>query len=1122
MKKAFYPLRKLLVPCLLMGSCQISIGQGAPFTGTYASGFPQRAMSASNAAPPAKSFSSVFDAPLQASNQMPAKARQNAPVNGRVVDEKGTGLPGVTVLVKGTTTGVSTDASGNFSISAPAGATLVFSYIGFQRQEVAVNNRSTVNVTMGTDTKALQEVVVTGYSSQAKKDITGAVAMVSAEELLSVPATNVAQALQGRAAGVTVGNDNSPGGGVMVRVRGFGTINDNSPLYVIDGVPTKGNLNTLNPNDIESMQILKDASSASIYGARAGNGVVIITTKKGKSGEPRITFDSYYGVQRHGKLLDLLNTNELAELTWESERNAGKLLNGNPSNPQYGNGPTPVIPDFIYPTGAKADDPRVNQANYTNDIDDPAFGKTKFQITRANKDGTNWLEEIFRPAVIQNYQVGATGGTDKGVYAFSANYYDQEGILKDTYYKRYAVRANTEFKIKNRARVGENLQVSFGERVGQVAGNNSESNPISMAYRMQPIIPVYDIMGNFAGTKGGGLGNARNPVALQARNKDNVGQEVRLFGNIFAELDLMKNLTARTSFGLDYNSFNMRNFSIRDVESAEAAQTNSLSTNNSYDRDWTWSNTLAYDLNLSEVHRINVLLGTEAISSYGENFFGSRSGFFVDDLDFRYLSAGSLAPANGGGGYDWRLFSTFGKVNYSFMDKYLLEGTVRRDASSRFAPANRYATFPAMSAGWRITQEEFMKGISFLDELKLRAGWGQTGNQEIGNYNFASTFQSHPDQSNYDINGTNTTVVIGYDRSQFGNPNAKWETTTSTNIGFDAALFQGRVDFVFDWYTRTTTDMLFPVELPFTQGVATNPFVNIGEMNNKGVDLGLNYNGTALGNELTFTVGANLSTYRNMVVKTNGNPNTIYQGFGLRTPPVTATQQGQPLSSFYGYIVDGIFMTDDEAKAHAVQRGGADNIAGRFKYRDVNGDGVINGSDQTFIGNPHPDFTYGLNLNAEYKNFTLTVFAQGVQGADVFNYVRYWTDFQTFQGNRSKRMLYDSWRPGKTDALLPQLRSGDAASSVPSTYFIEDGSYLRVKNIQLGYNLPTSWISRAGMGRANIYIQGQNLFTFTKYTGLDPEINLRGYGAGNDRQLGVDEGAYPVSKNLLVGVNVSF
>jgi len=1045
------------------------------------------------------------------------------PISGRITSSEGEPLPGVTVLVKGSRNGVTTDLDGRYTINVPETAgTLVFSFIGFNSQEKTFSGPATVNVVMTVDSKSLQEVVVTGYNSQAKRDITGAVTTVSSKDLLSAPATNIAQALQGRAAGVTVGNENSPGGGVMVRVRGFGTINDNSPLFVIDGVPTKGNLNTLNPSDIESMQILKDASSASIYGARAGNGVVIITTKKGKNGEPKITFDSYYGTQQRGKVLDLLNTNELAQLTWESERNAGNLKGGNPSNPQYGNSAQPVIPDFIFPTGAPSSDPRVDPANYTSNIDDPNFNKTKFLTTRANKEGTRWMEQIFNPAPMQNYQLGATGGTDKGSYAFSVNYLNQEGILKYTSYKRYSIRANTEFKVKDRIRIGENMQIASGERVGQNSGNNSESNPISMAYRMQPIIPVYDIQGLFAGTKGGGLGNARNPLALLERGKDNKGQEIRLFGNAFAEVDVIKNLVARTSFGVDYNLFNIRSFNIRDIESAEAAQTNSLNTSNSYGREWTWSNTLTYNTTFKERHRINVLGGTESIKAYGENFNGSRSGFFVDDLNFRYLNAGALAPANGGGAFDWRLFSYFGKVNYAFNDRYLLEGTVRQDASSRFAPKFRNAVFPAVSVGWRISEEKFMEGITFIDDLKFRAGWGQTGNQEIGNYNFASTFQSNPDQSNYDINGTRNSVVIGYDRNQFGNANAKWETTSSTNIGFDAALLGGRFDVIFDWYTRSTTDMLFPVEVPLTQGIATNPFVNIGEMNNKGIDVGLNYNGTAFSDQLKFSIGTNFSTYRNNVVKTNGDPNTIYTGFGLRIPAVTATRQGSPLSSFYGYTIDGIFQSDSEAAAHAKQRNGIDNVAGRFKFRDINSDGIINGSDQGFIGSPHPDYTYGLNLNASFKNFTFTAFGQGVQGVQLFNYTRYWTDFQTFQGNRSTRMLYESWTPGKTDAKLPMLRSGDAASSVPSNYFLENGSYLRIKNIQLGYNLPLRLISKAGMSSAHIYVQGQNMFTFTKYTGLDPEINLRGYGDGNDRQIGVDEGAYPAANNLLFGVNISF
>ena len=517
---------------------------------------------------------------------------QDRRISGRVTESGGnTPLPGVNIVVKGTTTGMATDANGTYLLNVPASQnTLVFSAIGYISQEVNIGNRTEVNLTLDTDVRNLNEVVVTGYGAQTKRDITGAVATVDTKQLLSGPTTNVGQALQGRVAGVTVGNENAPGGGVMVRIRGFGTINDNSPLYVIDGVPTKGNLNTLNLNDIESLQVLKDASAASIYGSRAGNGVVIITTKKGKAGKPKFSYDAYYGVQRHGKLLDILNTDEYAKLTWESRINSGVVgANGNPSHSQFGNGATPVIPDYVLPSGASASDPRVAQnpdgcyVNYNNDINSSKF----LLITRANKTGTNWLEEILNPAPMQNHQIGVSGGNEGGRYALSLNYFDQDGIMKYTSYKRYSLRANTEFNVTKRVRVGQNFQVAYGERIGQPNGNNAESNPISFAYRIQPIIPVYDVAGNFAGTRGGDLDNAFNPVSELYRNKDNVQKEVRLFGNAYAEVDVLPNLTARTSFGIDYNIFNYRNYTIRDIESAEARGSNSLTTNNNYEYTWT-------------------------------------------------------------------------------------------------------------------------------------------------------------------------------------------------------------------------------------------------------------------------------------------------------------------------------------------------------------------------------------------------------------------------------------------------------------------------------------------------------------------------------------------------------
>ncbi|GAB3758479.1 TonB-dependent receptor [Spirosoma pomorum] len=1064
---------------------------------------------------------------------------QDRRISGQISDgNTNEPLPGANVLVKGTQTGVVTDADGRFTLNvAPGRNTLAISAIGFIGQDVTIGNQTTLTIALRPDVKTLNEVVVTGYGAQAKRDITGAVATVDMKEALKVPAANVAQALQGRVAGVTVGNDNSPGGGVMVRIRGFGTINDNSPLYVVDGVPTKGNLNTLNPNDIESLQVLKDASAASIYGSRAGNGVVIITTKKGKAGKPKLTYDAYYGIARPGKFPELLNTQDYANLVWESRRNAGNLVNGNPKHSQFGNGANPVIPDFIFPDGAMEGDSRLakdasgNFVNYSTDVDNNNFRKTNWLITKANKQGTNWFDEIFDPAPIQNHQIGVTGGSEGGRYAISANYFNQEGIMKYTYYKRYSVRANTEFNVTKRIRLGENIQIAYGERVGgdnstqSITANNNESNAVSFAYRIQPIIPVYDVAGNFAGTKGGDLDNARNPVALLYRNKDNIGKELRFFGNVYAELDIVKNLTAKTSFGVDYNIYNIRAYTPRDIESSEAATANSMFTRNEFGYTWTWYNTLTYNGEIGSNIKYNLLAGTESIKNNFEFFQANRSRFANDDLYNRYLDAGNAGTqTNTGGGSDWRLASEFAKASFSFYDKYLLDGTIRRDRSSRFAAANRVAYFPAVSAGWRVSQEAFLKPVTWLNDLKIRAAYGQTGNQEIGNYNPYLIYGTSPTTAFYDLNGSRTSSIQGYELQQFGNANAKWETTTSVDLGVDASLFKGKLDVTFDWFNRVTSNALFPVEVQFTQGQATNPFQNIASFRNRGVELGLNHNGSIGRTGLTYSVGANIATYRNLVTRTDGNPSTQYFGFTPRIPAMTITQQGYPISSFFGYVIDGIFQTDEEAAAAAVQFGGGlNNKAGQFHFRDLNGDGIINASDRQVIGNPHPKFTYGLNLNVGYKNFSLTVFGQGVYGNEIFNYNRYWTDFQTFAGNRSVRMWQDSWRPGKTDAKLPQLRSNDNISSNPSTYYLEPGSYLRMKNIQLSYNLPAKVMSRLGVSNAMIYIQGQNLFTVTNYSGLDPEINLRNSsGTGNDRHIGVDEGAYPVAKTMLVGLNLAF
>ena len=1058
---------------------------------------------------------------------------QDRKITGSVQDAKGGGIPGVSVAVKGTTTGTTTDGNGAYSITVKTNnAELVFSSVGYVSKTTSLANRSTINIVLDEDVSQLSEIVVTGYTSQRKKDITGAVSVVSAKELTAVPSASVTQMLQGRASGVTVGNDNSPGGGTMVRVRGFGSTNNNSPLYVIDGVPTQGTLNQINPNDIESMQVLKDASAASIYGARAANGVVIITTKRGGEGEPKINFDMYTGTQQLGKTLDLMNTKEMGQYFYESQIGAGRPAGTSPSAQyRFGADGSQTIADYIYPNVYGA---LPANFTYTNDITDPRLGVTAFNITKANKEGTDWQREIFGPAKISNYQLGATGGSKFGKYAISASYFDQEGILKYTGYKRYSVRANTEFK-KGAITFGENVTVAYEERIGVPAGNNSESNPIMFAIRIQPIIPVFDITGGpvalggtntsslngFAGPRGSNLGNAPNPLARQWRERDNPVRSTRIFGNVFAEVEILKDLKARTSLGFEFNNYNQSAYFNRDIEAAEARNANSLTVGNNFDRAVTWYNTLNYTKKLGD-HDFNILVGTEAVSTYAFGFSAQRSNFAFDDLSYRYLNNGSAAGLTnaGSGATITALFSQFGKVNYSYKDFLLADFTLRRDGSSRFSPAYRYGVFPAFSVGARLSELAFMKDLTFLNDLKVRAGWGKTGNQLIPNvYNAYTLFTPDPNNNAYDIGGAGNAIASGFDIAQFGNSNGRWETNTSTNIGLDASLFNNKLDVAFDWYTRTTSDMLTQVPIPRSSGTGSIPFVNIGEVNNTGVDLNITYRDQI--GQLRYSISGQISQYKNNVVKLNDDPNAQIFGFSTRLPAISLTRAGLPIASFFGYVIDGVIKDDAEA-AKAVQIPGYTR-AGVFNFKDVNGDGKINASDRTIIGNPHPDFTYGLNVNLGYKNWDLTVFAQGVQGNELFNYLKYWTDFNTFQGNRSRDMLYNSWKKQGDVAQLPRLNANDTFSQQISTYFVEDGSYMRIKNIQLTYTVPTTVLKKIKLSSMQIYVQGQNLLTLTKYKGLDPDINIRNSGADNqDIHMGIDEGAFPVAKSYNVGLRVGF
>ena len=1033
---------------------------------------------------------------------------QGRKVSGKVTDSgDNSGVPGATVLIKGSTKGTATDGSGNFSIDVNSNNdVLLISFVGYKTQEVQVGNSSLINVSLVTDAASLDEVIVTGYGSQSKRSITGAVTTVNAKEMASVPATTFAQQLQGRASGLNIVNDATPGGNATVRIRGFGTIGNNDPLFIIDGVPTE-NQGTLNPNDIETIQILKDASSASIYGSRAANGVVIITTKKGKLGPAKINFSMYQGTQHVANDVQALNASELGTYLYLADKYAGKI----PSHGQYtfGSNGEVKIPDYVFPSAGM---------NGMASVDPKLYSLTPDNIYAITKSSdTNWWKEVTRSAPIKNYQVTASGGAENGKYALSLGYFSQDGVVKFIGYDRYSLRTNTEFSaIKKKLRIGENFTVAFDNRKGGFA-NNEEQNAVSGSYKHHPLLPVLDINGFYSGSRGLNLGNNSNPYATLARQADNRRYRLRGFGNVYAEFDITKDITAKTSFGIDVTTENGKEIGRANPEYIEGSFVNSSTSRTSYEYQWVWQNTLSYSKLFNNIHQVDAYVGLESIKAYGEFFGGSRQGYAFEVLPIiGFLDLGDPTKVSnyGGVGVDYTLSSYFGKVNYAYNDKYLLQFILRNDASSRFLSASRNAIFPAFSLGWRLSEEGFIKdNIQAISDMKLRFGWGKTGNQKIGNYNAYTTYRSDIFHAGYPIDGSQTTPSIGYDANAFGNPNAKWEATTSTNIGLDVAMFANKLNFEFDVWNRVTTDMLFTTPITFTAGDASAPAFNVGKMTNKGLDLGANYKNSIAG--LRYGISANLSTYKNNVDKLDASPNTRYFGYGSRVPAVTLTQAGLPISSFYGYNVLGIFQSDADAAAWPKYEDY--NKAGKFKIEDVNGDGKITDADRTIIGSPHPDFTYGMSLNLGYKAFDLNVFANGSKGNDIFNYTRYFSDFNTFQGNRSKRALYDAWQPSNPSGTVPIMDANDQISSRPSSYFIEDGSYFRLKNVQLTYNLPAKIGSKISLDHAQVYVQAQNLATITKYTGLNPEIQT-----GTDNTIGFDGGYMPVSRTFLLGINFGF
>ncbi len=997
------------------------------------------------------------------------------PVSGRVLDEQGIPLSGATVEVKGGTQKTGTDENGAFAINASPGDILMVSYIGYGSQEITVTDKSTIAVTLQPSANDLDEVVVVGYTSQRRNDISGAVSSVDMAAAAKRRVPDIGQVLQGQVAGVQVSQaTGAPGDPIDIRIRGVGTIGSNDPLYIIDGVPST-NFTFINPQDIESMNVLKDASAAAMYGARAAAGVVVITTKQGKAGKTNLDINYFNGIQRVADLPTMLNSQQYLNTLEQAWNNAG-----------YG-GTNPYT----------AEKSRTDLAN------------------------TNWLDELFETGQSQNVQLTASGGNDKTRFLLSGGYYRQNGIVvfDNDKYERLNFRTNINSDLTERLRVGTNLQLSYEQR-NPLSSRGDAPGIIRHALLRPPVLSVYKDPNDPTYRADNpftdlpfyrGVGDDQrslyeltsNPIAL-AYYTDNTRSQFKTFGNVFAEFDVLrdKSLTFKTNVGVDLN-FNhnkafFRNYGDddgggNDTDKGLGRQNrpNTLNEDRGDDFTFTWNNTLAYNKTLSGKHTISALAGTEFIRFKGSSINASRARFEYEDPAFRYIDLGGteLDLWNGGIGSEWALFSVFGTASYAYDGKYLLTANLRADASSRFGQNNQWGYFPSVSAGWVVSREAFMQDIDWLSNLKLRVSTGSLGNQaSLGNYDYMTLYRR---------DGDNFVVA------RYGNPDLRWESTTQHNVGIDAGFFNNRLSLTADYFIKHTKDILLPISLPSLGGDVDPTVVNAGEVRNAGFEFGMGYRDVTSGG-FSYAINANLATLTNKVEKLHSNLPYI-------SGTVSRTQLGTPLDAYYGFVMEGIYQNTAEIAQHLSGTTNPSALPGDIRFKDLNGDGIINDQDRTFIGSPIPDLTYGINLSGAWKGFDLAILVQGVSGIDRYNDAKKILDYDTRPFNYTTAVL-GSWNGEGSTNSIPRVSFTDNGSSRISSIFVEDASYLRLKNVELGYSFG-SWLqhSRWGVQNIRLYASGQNLFTRTKYTGLDPESTDL-----------MDMGTYPLSRAFLFGINVTF
>ena len=1011
-------------------------------------------------------------------------------IKGTVVDAKGETVIGATVMEKGTSNGTITDFDGNFTIKVKEGAILVFTYIGYQTTEVPA--QQDMKVTMKDDAEVLQEVVVTGYTTQRKADLTGAISTVSVDEMAKQNENNPMKALQGRVPGMNITADGNPSGAATVRIRGVGTLNDNDPLYIIDGVPTKAGMHELNGNDIESIQVLKDAASASIYGSRAANGVIIITTKKGKDGKIKVNFDGSIAASFYTNKIETMNASEWGKAYWQASVNDGL----NPSNNNLGY-------NYDWSYDAKGN-PVLNGMTMNMYLDENAS-------VRAGD--TDWFKEITRTGVVQQYNLSVSNGSEKGSAFFSMGYYNNQGTIKDTYFNRLSARANADYKLlKDILVIGENFTVN------RTKGVDAPGGVLEHALEFNPNFPIYAENGKYAQALGA-YSERENPLSMISNAKDNEYTQWRMFGDVHLTITPFKNFMIRTTLGMDYTQKEQRFFTYP-IPNGKVMRTGSaVEGKQEHNMRWMWNAIATYNLEIGK-HRGDAMIGTEVNRQDYKMYSSKRYELAILNTDYMWPSAGAGRQLADGFGEGFSLVSFFGKINYTYDDKYLASFTIRRDGSSRFGSNKQYGTFPSVSAGWRISQEKFMEGTKgWLDNLKLRYSWGQTGNQEISNTARYTLYKavistglwgSGQAGTSYDINGTNGGYDLpnGYVRNQRGNDDIKWETTTQHNIGLDFGILGNEIYGSFDWYNKKTKDILLLMDGIAAMGEGAAQWINAGEVKNNGWEFTVGYR-HALPNGFSWDINGNISKYSNEITKL---PETVaakgtYGGNGVKSVV------GHAMYSQVGYIYDGIFKSQDEIDNHAVQEGAG---LGRIRYKDLNGDGRITEEDQDWIYDPTPDFTWGLNIYLQYKDWDLTMFWQGVQGVDVdCRGYKSQTDFWANSAinvpylNKGVRLL-DAWTPANPNSNIPALTTSDTNNEGRvSSYYIENGSYAKLRTIQIGYNMPKQVVNKLHLDRIRLYASAQNLITIksSKFTGADPENP--GFN-------------YPIPLNLTFGVNVSF